>query len=565
MKNIFFTDGDAALSFISADAGRTTKIDQVKNAIRSLLGLGLLEDVEGALRNARGKLLKKQRDEAPSDELAIVTQQLQDKEAERDTVVQDLATARTRAQELEHRLAEAEKEYERVLALGNYEELAAQRERIRHSLERCRRQEEALVDEHTSLLKSRQLSWGVLGERLVAGLSVLRGLYDQGLIPKTSIPVLRDRLERRRCICGASLSPGSDARRQVEQLIEYEKGADDHSKLLTLLHNLGDADYEDCRTAPQFLTMLQDLRLRRGEALKAVESANREYKELDDKLADIDQADIEAKRMKRNSAKDALEQARRRVTELEMRLKTLEPEISALDAKQTELRRHNARLSTLNAQIDAIADLTAIVSASLMDMQNVYLGKVSARMNTLFLDMIGADPAAGSVYQSAEITPEYEIVVNSLDGRRLNPDHEVNGASQRALTFSFIWALTEVSGVAAPRVIDTPLGMMAGAVKRRVLELIAEPPAESTLSQRADHQVVLLLTQSEIADTEDILDRRVGSAVTFSNSEDHPRDLTNRPAVDRPTIFTCRCTHRECCSLCERKSRANYHLTHVGT
>jgi hypothetical protein len=36
----------------------------------------------------------------------------------------------------------------------------------------------------------------------------------------------------------------------------------------------------------------------------------------------------------------------------------------------------------------------------------------------------------------------------------------------RGRTLAFIWALTEVSGVIAPRVIDTPLGMMPGGAKK---------------------------------------------------------------------------------------------------
>lgn len=451
-----------------------------------------------------------------------------------------------------------------MLSLGNHEELAAQREGMRQIITRLRDQEKLLVDEHTALLKSRQLSWGLLGKTLVTGLSVLRGLYDQGLIPKTSIPVLRDRLERGRCICGATLSPGSEPRRQVEQLIEYEKDADEHSKLLSLLHNSGDSDLEQSRTAPQFLTLCNSIALRRSETIRSSEDIARQFKELEEKLSEIDEADIEAKRMARNSAKTALEQSRRRTTELEITSQTLEPQIKELDIQQTNLRRRNSRLNTLNAHIEATEDLMAIVSATLADMQNIYLAKVSTRMNALFLDMIGVDPAGDSIYQSAEITPEYEIVVNSRDGRRLNPDHEVNGASQRALTFAFIWALTEVSGVAAPRVIDTPLGMMSGPVKRRVLELISEPLEESTLSQRADHQVALFLTQSEIADTEDILDQWVGSAMSFSNSEEYPRDLINQPNVDRSTIITCKCNHREYCIHCERKSRSHYQLKHVS-
>ena len=50
LREIFFTDGDRALSFIEADVSASTKQDRVRRAIRSLLGL---EMIEGAL--GRGK------------------------------------------------------------------------------------------------------------------------------------------------------------------------------------------------------------------------------------------------------------------------------------------------------------------------------------------------------------------------------------------------------------------------------------------------------------------------------------------------------------------------------
>ena len=50
MLDIFFTDGDAALTFISAQLAETTKRDQVKEAIRSLLGLGLLEKLDNRVK-----------------------------------------------------------------------------------------------------------------------------------------------------------------------------------------------------------------------------------------------------------------------------------------------------------------------------------------------------------------------------------------------------------------------------------------------------------------------------------------------------------------------------------
>ena len=54
MKDIFFTDGDAALSFISSAASKGARRQQVKDAIKSLLGLWLLEDALKHVKSGQG-------------------------------------------------------------------------------------------------------------------------------------------------------------------------------------------------------------------------------------------------------------------------------------------------------------------------------------------------------------------------------------------------------------------------------------------------------------------------------------------------------------------------------
>ena len=194
-------------------------------------------------------------------------------------------------------------------------------------------------------------------------------------------------------------------------------------------------------------------------------------------------------------------------------------------------------------------DLVVAVKGAIEQLQQVYLRKVAARMNELFLQMVGADPEQTGLFRRADITETYEMVVETFDGRTLDPDLELNGASQRVLTFSFIWALTEVSGVRAPRLIDTPLGMMSGGVKERVLDLIT-----ANDKGERDLQVILFLTRSEIAQTETVLDRRAGKVVTFTNSDHYPVELVNKPVTEQPQILACRCNHRETCDVCRRKS-----------
>jgi DNA sulfur modification protein DndD len=243
------------------------------------------------------------------------------------------------------------------------------------------------------------------------------------------------------------------------------------------------------------------------------------------------------------------------LTRNETRQSEIASELQALETEQKKLSREDEKVAGLTAEKVVLDDLDTIVSGALQEMQSTYLHKVSDRMNDLFLEMVGADPEQNATFQGACIDNNYRIIVKTKDGRTLNPDYEVNGASQRALTFAFIWALTEVSGVVAPRVIDTPLGMMSGNVKRRVLNMVSQAAGE-----QVDRQVVLFLTQSEISHTEAILDTRVGRSMTLTKSDDYPADLVNDPRADQSVITICDCSHRQYCDTCQRTNFEDYKL-----
>ena len=176
-------------------------------------------------------------------------------------------------------------------------------------------------------------------------------------------------------------------------------------------------------------------------------------------------------------------------------------------------------------------------------MRGEELRKVSDRMNEIFLEMIGADPDQRAIIRSAGIDQKFDIVVHGPDDRTLDPDRDLNGASRRALTLAFILALTRVSEVEAPNVIDTPLGMMSGYVKKSVLRTAI----------RESSQLVLFLTRSELADCEEILDQQAGTVITLTNTAHFPTMLVNDPNVPERAVLRCECSHREECTLCMRR------------
>ena len=156
--------------------------------------------------------------------------------------------------------------------------------------------------------------------------------------------------------------------------------------------------------------------------------------------------------------------------------------------------------------------------------------------------MIGADPEQGAIIRRAEISQDFDIIVYGPNDRTLNPDRDLNGASRRALTLSFILALTLVSEVKAPNVIDTPLGMTSGFVKRSIL----------STAVRESAQLILFLTHDEITGCEEIIDKAAGVVFTLTNPAHYPKMLVNDPGVVERKIFRCACDHRSHCERCRR-------------
>ena len=194
------------------------------------------------------------------------------------------------------------------------------------------------------------------------------------------------------------------------------------------------------------------------------------------------------------------------------------------------------------ADLEVAQDIQTVLSRAYERLTTDELHKVSNLMNSIFLEMIGSDPSQGAIIQSAGITDQFEITVYGPNGRPLNPDRDLNGASRRALTLAFILALTRVSGIEAPNVIDTPLGMMSGYVKTSVL----------TTAIRESSQLILFLTRSEIADCEDILDAEAANVITLTNTAHYPVMLANDPEMAERSILRCDCNHRQECTICQR-------------
>jgi len=547
LREVFFTDGDRALSFIEADVAVSTKRQRVQNAIRSLLGLSIIEEAIRHVNKSTSEANKKARRLQGTGDLNKIATQLQGieddiekKQAEYDDANEQFVAFDEQFNSIDRKIAEA-------LQKGDKERLKKGLESVNRDIKQLDKQIESAEKDHLALFRSDSLAIDLLSPALDDALQKLADLNKEGKIPNTTIPVLEERLKQENCICGESIDEndpdGNRRRLNIQKLIDDSKRADEVQVIITDLF-FGSKALQKSPEQKESLWLEEYKRVvenRDGLAiLRDRAGAKKRSIELEiDRLPD---ADIQGLRDTKKKYKEQRDRFLQKKSSLETQLENLNRDRAFLVVERDRLLRIQDRGTRVLAELAVAQDIITVLKGSYDKITSEELVSVSEKMNEIFLDMIGADPEQFAIIRRAEINKDFDIKVYGPQERTLNPDRDLNGASRRALTLAFILALTLVSEVEAPNVIDTPLGMMSGYVKRSVLRAAIQKSA----------QLILFLTHDEIAGCEEILDDAAGIVVTLTNPSHYPKMLVNDPNFTEQTILACDCTHRNECQLCAR-------------
>ena len=555
LREVFFTDGDRALSFIEADVAVSTKRQRVQNAIRSLLGLRIIEDAISHVTKSASEANKKAKKLQNFGDLNTIATQLitieddiEKKLVEYDDAKEQFAAFDEKYNSIDRKIAEA-------LQKGDKEKLKKRLESVIREKKQLDNRIESAEKDHLALFKNDALAIDLLSPVLDDAFQKLADLHDQGKIPNTTIPVLEERLNQEKCICGETLDEndpdGKRRRLYIQNLIDDSKHADEIQIIITDLY-FGSKALQKSPEQKESLWLqeykrvvenrdgLSDLRDEAGVKERAIEL----------EISKLPDADIQGLRETKTKYKEQRDRFLQRKSSLETQLVTLNRDRSFLVLERDRLLRIQDKGTRVLSELAVTQDIISVLQNSYNKITNEELVRVSEQMNEVFLEMIGADPEQFAIIRRAEISKEFDIIVYGPQGRTLNPDRDLNGASRRALTLAFILSLTLVSEVEAPNVIDTPLGMMSGYVKRSVLRTAIQKSA----------QLILFLTHDEIAGCEEILDEAAGIVVTLTNPSHYPKMLVNDPHFTEQTILSCDCTHRDECQLCARIVEAEAEL-----
>lgn len=314
-------------------------------------------------------------------------------------------------------------------------------------------------------------------------------------LPPPVEPSLIERiLNEGTCICGTPLAQDADIREHLNALLRQVKE----------VSNLGGA------VAPirQYVSLVErflerepaelgSLRTSWAELRQDLDSVCVELASVDMELQQIDAGQIRQAQQNRTAQQELYEKY---VTEiastkaemqlLEKRLADQEKKIAIAQGKEVSLKEDKARLAI-------VSDAIEIAQRVLSQRTEMVRSYVSDRFGEALQEMMWQK----DLYPRAFLDDSYRIhVMHAGGGEALATMAE---SEKEIAAIAFILALHEVSGYQGPLVVDFPFGRTTGKMTDQIAEVL------KSLSQ--DRQVILLVTDTEYAATEGILQPCVAS------------------------------------------------------
>ncbi|MEZ8462810.1 MULTISPECIES: AAA family ATPase [Vibrio] len=549
LKDIYFTDGDSAMSFIEASADQRVKRKRVQAAIESLLSMDTVKDLISKLEKVRASYGRSIEKGNLGAELSKLNEKRDDLEAFLEGESEEIDELSQNRSDLKLSLKKVDKQIEETLKLGDRSKLLKDIKKQENEKKRLDSLHQNAKLRLSKILSKNQVASFLIESKALPAIEILQKLKNNKQLPKQSIPVLAELLEVDSCFCGSDLSPetkeGQAKREFIETKIKHSEASDKLNAIATDLYYALQGDPIKKGTSKHWLKDYEACMGDEANIAKQLQETQRTIEGLEEDVSKIKD--------------DFLQNLKSQQRLLSRQIESLTSDISG---REYECKFKNSQLATINSEIDSLKkkldkkdnsagkykltdDLNKIFSNVFQVIKTKELEKVSNKMNEIFLSMIGSDPVANpnTMIHKAVLTEKFDIKVFGVNGHELDPDEDLNGASRRAITLAFILALTKVSKVDAANIIDTPLGMMSGYVKRSVLKNLVNE----------SKQVILFLTHSEISGVEDIIDDYAGEIYTLTNPGHYPMQLVNKPHIEEAVVLRCSCSHRDTCKLCERK------------
>ena len=382
LREVFFTDGDRALSFIEADVTLSTKRERVQRAIRSLLGLGVIDDAIKHVRKSAAEGNKKAKLVDTGSELDNIASRLETIEYEIENLDAKLQDAKQQFGAFDRKVDEIDRKIAIALQKGDREKLRKDLDQVKSEIKQLDNQLVVANKEHSDLFRNRSIATDLLAPVLRRAFARLEELHDQGKIPNTTIPVLQDRLSSAICICGETLesgdSDGDKRRAHIQMLIDDSQHADEIQEIITdLYYGAKSLQIDDDTGSSAWLVDYKKVVERRDGIQPLREEAGRKLRALEIQLDSLLDTDIQGLREARRQYKDQRDRFLSKQSAVETQLMGLRRDREELEAKRDRLLREKKKGALILSELEVTHDVMKVLQNAYEQITNEELLKVS--------------------------------------------------------------------------------------------------------------------------------------------------------------------------------------------
>lgn len=526
LRELFLFDGDRINRFMEADHA-----DAVQRAVSDMLEFELFDDAQRHLKAILSDYRSQLRGSATGE-----VKQLRDEQARMDEELEKVGDELV-GLESEFRASEILEEELTTELANDPGDAGPMQQHINELKDQIRSQESASGTLSQDL--GRQIGQGtffsITGLELKAR-DLLRDKKEAGEIPRRiGEDLINERLELGVCICGRPLDEGDEAHEHLKKQLEQQKDRAVFDEMATEVYfHLNSSARKDNAVLSQ---RLNDILAQRTNYATTVIALSKQVGELEKQLDGIDAEAITRKRA-------ALTDTRRRtqsfvigISEQKQKASAIQRELDDVLRKLRQAERRDERNRVLRKREELAEDCLKALTLTYQNVREIEREKISAHTQEIFFRM----NLRKDEFEKVEVTPSFRLQVIATGGYVANS--VLSGAQRRALSLAFLFALMKVSERDAPVVVDTPLGMTSGPMRRSITEAMLDQT----------EQLVLLLTRSEIQGVEDILQRGAARQMTLTCSRDYPMEIVNPPRSAGAYTEVCECGINTQCSICERK------------
>lgn len=483
ITGLFFFDGER-IQALAEDEDHL----QLAGAIKSLLGLDLVERLQTDLAIYAGKRRRGASARRANDDLAALQGEIESLEDELASCRQDRAQIEA---QLSHLAAGVERQEQRISAEGGH--FAAQREQLQ---ERRGRLDAAIAQIEAEL---RQLCAGLLPFALAPGLVQALGEQLHREEEYQRWQATAELLSKQGGKLEAKLHSSAFWDELGTQLSEPQQAALS-AKLLRLLERLVQPP-----AALQGLELVHQLSAPDRQRLlgwieQSLSAIPRTLLGFSGKLEQLvrEQRQVEGALGKAPSD-DLLKPLLAELAELHRRLNALQTQAARQDEKirQTnyrleEAQRRQRKVETVLAQEDEgtqiIQRVSQVRSVLGVYLQQLTASKVAALCHTA-TDCFNRLCRKDNWIEYIAIDPhDFSVSLTDQQGQ-LIPKSQLSAGEKQIYAIAMLWALARLSGRPLPMMIDTPLGRLDSAHRRQLVE---------RYFPQASHQLILLSTDTEV-------------------------------------------------------------------